>query len=579
MESTPLRTSASSAVNSRLPPRFSIGLIAVAAAGFVAPAWQRSLWNPDEPRVAHIGQSMALEGGDWLVPRVNGAPNVQEPPLYHWLTAACFRVFGTRPGLDWVPRLPAILFSVATLALVARETARWGGGRAGVLAALVLATTVEYLEIANRAGVDGALAFFVLWGGGSSLRIAAEPAPSTVHFLALGAAAAFAFLTKNLLGPAFLALMMGAALLGRRDLLRSPGLWVKLAAGAAGFLALTGPWIVLLWRRDPELARSLMEHTFGRFMADGMKNPGRLEFCGRVLADGLPWTPLLLVALWTAGMRFWHPAPSEIADERRLLRALIAWILLPALFIFASGSRRNLYLLSIWPGAAILLGLQLDRWLDRPAMHRAAAAATVLVSAPLPLAAAVGGFWVQPMPHFVFVSLAVQLFYLHLWLRRRGWRSAEDSLLTAAVLLGLAMAAGNLMRLTALDARESYATLGEDLRLLGREGFEVAGFDLDLRELGAVAYHLETRSIRHLRDAGDAAELLNAAGPPIALVVRGRSLPEDGPAPLREPSGRIARIIGGREIVVLLNRPVPAGVPAVNTGPSLEPPRGQDRPR
>ncbi len=559
--------------------RYSIGFLAIAAAGFVIPAWQRSLWNPDEPRVAHIGQSMALAGGDWLVPLVNGEPHIQEPPLYHWLTAASFRLLGTRPGREWVPRLPSMLFAAATLVLVAREAARWGGGRAGFLAALVLATTVEYLEIANRAGVDGALAFFVLWGGSEILRIVVEPEPGAARFVSLGAAAALAFLTKNLLGPSFLALMLTAAILARRDLVQSPGAWARLGLGASSFFALAAPWIVLLWRRDSALARSLfLDHTLGRFMADGVKNPGRLEFCRRVLEDGLPWTPFLLVAAWAAGKRVWRPGPSDPADGRPLLRALLAWILLPTILVFASGSRRNLYLLSIWPGAAILLGLQLDRWFDRPA-SRPGAIATMLLATPLPLAALFGGLWVQPMPFFVFVCLGVHLFFLYIWVRRKGWRSAEESLLTATVLLGLAMAGGNLMRFKFLDARESYASLGEDLRLLGREGFEIAAFDLDLRELGAVCYHLETRSIRHLRDADEAAEILSVAGPPIALVARERSLPEDAPAPLRKPPGRFSRTVGGREIVVLLNRPVPAGVPALSTSPSPASPRARDRPK
>src|SRR6202008_4765422 len=43
------------------------------------------LLDPDEGFYAAIPLEM-LRGGDWLVPRLNGLPCIEKPPLYFWLT-------------------------------------------------------------------------------------------------------------------------------------------------------------------------------------------------------------------------------------------------------------------------------------------------------------------------------------------------------------------------------------------------------------------------------------------------------------------------------------------------------------
>src|SRR6266508_5948184 len=120
--------------DSRLHRGYYLGFAAVAVLGFIVPAFSRALWNPDEPRVASIGSAMARPGGDLLVPRLNGEPFLQEPPLYHWLTALSCRLFGAGPGRDWVPRLPAMAFALGTLLLLWFRGGQILGRRGGLLA-------------------------------------------------------------------------------------------------------------------------------------------------------------------------------------------------------------------------------------------------------------------------------------------------------------------------------------------------------------------------------------------------------------------------------------------------------------
>src|SRR5262245_45727686 len=51
------------------------------------------LWPPDEPRVAEVAREM-LVAGPALIPRLNGTPFVEEPPLFYWLQVASYRLAG-----------------------------------------------------------------------------------------------------------------------------------------------------------------------------------------------------------------------------------------------------------------------------------------------------------------------------------------------------------------------------------------------------------------------------------------------------------------------------------------------------
>src|SRR5215470_8299257 len=55
-----------------------------------AGTFSHSLWSPDEPTGAAVGRAMA-DSGDLIVPRLNGEPFLEKPPLYWWVQVAAFR--------------------------------------------------------------------------------------------------------------------------------------------------------------------------------------------------------------------------------------------------------------------------------------------------------------------------------------------------------------------------------------------------------------------------------------------------------------------------------------------------------
>jgi 4-amino-4-deoxy-L-arabinose transferase-like glycosyltransferase len=54
----------------------------------------RDPWPADEPRFAALARDMA-SSHEWLFPRVGGDLYQDKPPLYFWLLALCYSLFGS----------------------------------------------------------------------------------------------------------------------------------------------------------------------------------------------------------------------------------------------------------------------------------------------------------------------------------------------------------------------------------------------------------------------------------------------------------------------------------------------------
>src|ERR1700688_1519554 len=94
---------------------------------------QRPLFDPDEGRYAEIPREM-LNGGDWVIPHLNGLVYLEKPPLQYWLTALTFRVFGQS---EFFARLWTGIAGYCSLAMVFFVGYRLWGLHAGLKALLL----------------------------------------------------------------------------------------------------------------------------------------------------------------------------------------------------------------------------------------------------------------------------------------------------------------------------------------------------------------------------------------------------------------------------------------------------------
>lgn len=328
--------------------------LVLACAAFVSFAGigSHSLWTPDEPRDAAVGLDM-LRTGDWVVPRLNGQPFLEKPPLYWWAQTLAYRALGPT---DAAARVPSAVFGAGTLLIAFALGARLAGTRGGIFAALVLATTIESSEVMHRSIVDPALIFFVALGHwGFVLAHAPRSRGERRAGLALFALAIpLSFLAKAVVGPA---LVIGPPVLylaATRRLDAILGLWPAAVVAAPLSAALVGPWLLALYHEGGAAAvrECLVANTVGRFQSTDGRMFGHHQPFWYYLGVGpghlAPWV-LAIPAMVRAGV--WG---KDREGEAR--RALFAVFLFGLVLLSIPSGKRGTYLVPLFPAFAATCG-------------------------------------------------------------------------------------------------------------------------------------------------------------------------------------------------------------------------------
>lgn len=320
-------------------------LLAGCALLYLAGSASTPFYTKGEPREALVVRE-ALRTGEWIVPRRPEGRLTRKPPLYYWLAAGATVADPSSP--EQAARLPSIV--AGTLGVVATwATARVAfGAAAGLPAAFVLATSLEWLQSSTRARIDmvlaGPLAFVLLaW---VRLTLGRSFLFSSLALLAATAA----FLAK---GPVAVVLPALAAGLAWLPNVRRFGL-VRFAIPLLLATLLAALWYAVAWLdQGKAFLEIVLAENFGRFLNAEAAHAGHQHgigyLLGLALVGLLPWTPLLPLA--GATVREWRRPPVTM---------LWAWALVvPAFFAAASGKRVE-YLLPMFPAVAVLLGAGLS---------------------------------------------------------------------------------------------------------------------------------------------------------------------------------------------------------------------------
>jgi len=347
----------------------------IVLSGLLVPSFLYDLRIPDEPRVAHTGLEM-LRTGDIVLPTVNGSPFLQTPPLHYWVLAAWFSLAGFLT--DGLARVPSVLFSFGSVWLTARLARRLmglPGSPSSFLAAAILASTFGFWDAGHRVVVDAALTFFLTFAFYHLAIALVEGKLLARHGLCVGVGAGCAFLAK---GPVGLVLLAPVALYGlvRIGKQKRKGLPVFVASALLAFFVIAVPWAVALYLRNPTyLEELLFSHVGRRFFGGAHHNPTNFTFLHRSLLKLLPWAAFLpFVLVYHVRIvrsrvlcRAWGRSP---ASEFSFNEFLLTWFLFPVLLLLVSRSKRELYLLPVFPAVALLTSLWLEGIVDRVASGR-----------------------------------------------------------------------------------------------------------------------------------------------------------------------------------------------------------------
>ena len=311
--------------------------------------WSTGLFDLDEGFYGAITAEMNRRG-EWITPYLAGRPWFEKPILLYWLAKPSLMLFGEMVG----PRVPSVLATIVTLALVGWYGKRNFGERVGRLAMLILGGTLLFSGLGRLMMTDPLLVLCITAG----FLLFEESLRGMRHARWLsGLAIGISVLAK---GPVAVLLLV-PLLLWR--FFRFPELRGQLRGGWLGFFAAfvvaVASWYLpaYLINGDLFVQKFLIEQNLRRFTggdeAHTLGGPAAFAFFVPVFLLGfMPWSFVLL------GNAIVHRKNRQ-TDERLLF--LIAWAVIVFAFFSVSGAKLIHYIMPMFPPLALVLAATLDR--------------------------------------------------------------------------------------------------------------------------------------------------------------------------------------------------------------------------
>src|SRR6187431_548973 len=125
-------------------------LLATAVLPYFVNLGVSSIWDANEAFYAQTPREM-MEAGDYVTPSFNFQLRMNKPVLSYWNVAASYHLFGIS---EWSERLPIAVGAIVIIAAAFGLGRLLGGTFAGLLAALVLATSPRMMLLARRIIID-----------------------------------------------------------------------------------------------------------------------------------------------------------------------------------------------------------------------------------------------------------------------------------------------------------------------------------------------------------------------------------------------------------------------------------------
>ena len=323
-------------------PRLSLLVLAAAVAlGFDLGG--HGLLDPDEGRNAEVAREMAASN-DYLLPRLDGLPYLDKPVVYFAAAALAMEVLGPT---ETAARLPAYLFTLATIAVVVAFVRRRWGPDAGWLAGLALGTMPLVMAYARATIFDSALAFCT-----TAAILAFWDERPVLAWAAIGLGA----LTK---GPVAILIPLAAAvphaLLTGRPLRR---LFPWQGLGAFALVAL--PWFIAVSARIPEFPHYVfVRETFERVTTPKFHRTAPWWYYLPIVpVAAFPWVVPAL-----ARVKHWRWAWLARRDNPNAGDAILlaCWVLGPLAFFTVNQSKLPQYVLPLMPAFALAAARVLTR--------------------------------------------------------------------------------------------------------------------------------------------------------------------------------------------------------------------------
>jgi len=315
----------------------------LAETGIMYPSW--------EPRRMLLAKDM-VRNGHWLVPYLLGKPYILKPPVLPWLISASSLLVGS-PSL-WAARAPVALAGLINVLVTFFFAKRLFNKRVGFLAALILASSLFYIQRTRMAEEDIILTLFINLSF-FTFFLAYYYQATKRYYIFFYLFVALACLTKGPPGLSFPVLTIIPFLLLRRDIraIRK----MELLPWALIFGALVVSWYIIAYTQGgaAEAQNFFVADIWHKFFP---QEPGRpfYQYVVQLFAHFFPWS-LFLPALAI------YIVTKKGKGERECSLFLLCWIITNLFFFSLAGAKRNEYILPLYPALAMLTAQAWERFL------------------------------------------------------------------------------------------------------------------------------------------------------------------------------------------------------------------------
>jgi 4-amino-4-deoxy-L-arabinose transferase-like glycosyltransferase len=332
-------------------PRFLVLALLSAVLLFVS-LRGRGLAGYDDSYFAHEAKEM-VRTGDWWSVHFNGEPVLAHPPLFPWLVASSFKLFGMS---DVAAKLPSALLGLGTILLTYFLTLELTGQAwLSLFAMLALASTQFFIKIATHAMTDVPFTFLFTM----AIFFYVKGLTKSEFLTFLGLPLGLALLTRSVVGLLALGIILAHLVLTKRfRALRSP--W--LICGVALALALPSVWYASQYQLHG--AAFLASHAeFLNSKIQVAPGAGRwttiFNYPLALLKYYWPWLPFLVVG-------FVIEVRAALREKDQTAMLLIVWVLAVIIPFSFAATRYPRYILPVFPAFSILSAIALNRWLAGP---------------------------------------------------------------------------------------------------------------------------------------------------------------------------------------------------------------------
>ena len=309
-----------------------------------------------EGRAAEIAREM-LERGNFILPSLNyvvDGHSLTKPPLYHWMLIVTGAPFDWQ---NWAVRLTTVVSAFGLIWMVFLFGRQMFGYRAALFSALVLSTSIVFLENSSAARMDVFFSFLIL----SSIYcfwMAISRNHESWWIYGFYALSGLGVLTKGPVGLLFPALVAIILFLSSN----SKNNWNSFVPlkGVLLFLVVTLPWYVLFAiSAPPGLASNFIFGQLAHWWA-GSSNVAAsggkpvTYYLPHIIVGLFPWS-LLLPAAVVIGFRV------SREEGNAGIKSMLIWFLGGLVLFSIGGKKAARYLLPIMAPFALIIGFYLDR--------------------------------------------------------------------------------------------------------------------------------------------------------------------------------------------------------------------------